>query len=326
MEAHRDLANPNTSTDSFWTSIAKRGILPHLASYEPPSLKKPVDADPRTAGPLAELKGGGLARLLADIGVLDPVEDPAVLWSTLETMEERAGPGPCPGLGPRASPGDLWDGAPFAAFVVRESEAWARRVLAQTQTQTQALDVGGSAGLEMDAMDVTKKRAGSVTDAHDVTKKNADSVTPGATKNNAGSENGSESSSEIAEAAGAALKPTLTSASLLNSQHSHTASLIRSRVLFPQEILSDSIYSRDPVESMRRDFGDIPVYVIDSPTAHELDDGISIEETPDGVWVHAHIADPSHLIPPNHPLSILSQVSRPPFIIIIIFFFEYLFL
>ncbi|PWN24904.1 RNB-domain-containing protein [Jaminaea rosea] len=47
-----------------------------------------------------------------------------------------------------------------------------------------------------------------------------------------------------------------------------------------------------------------PVYVIDDATAHELDDGISMERMAEGddVWVHIHIADPtSHLTPESYP-------------------------
>ena len=49
------------------------------------------------------------------------------------------------------------------------------------------------------------------------------------------------------------------------------------------------------------------VYVIDDPTAHELDDGISIEESPQGPWIHVHIADPTAYLPPTHPLSLIAQ-------------------
>lgn len=48
----------------------------------------------------------------------------------------------------------------------------------------------------------------------------------------------------------------------------------------------------------RYDFGDMPVFCIDSEDAHEIDDGISIEEL-DGVRsrIHIHIADPAGLFP-----------------------------
>ncbi|KAI8618841.1 hypothetical protein BC830DRAFT_881083 [Chytriomyces sp. MP71] len=70
----------------------------------------------------------------------------------------------------------------------------------------------------------------------------------------------------------------------------------------------NAFIASDAFESQRRDFGDLPVYVIDSPTAQELDDGISVETTPEGVWMHAHIADPTAYLPPAHPLSMLAQL------------------
>lgn len=62
-------------------------------------------------------------------------------------------------------------------------------------------------------------------------------------------------------------------------------------------------YTRDLLESVRHDFGNLPVYVIDDPDAEELDDGISIEKIPsepDCTWIHAHIADPTAVLPPTH--------------------------
>lgn len=68
----------------------------------------------------------------------------------------------------------------------------------------------------------------------------------------------------------------------------------------------EDFYARDPLESVRHDWGNMPVYVIDDPTAEELDDGISverIESEPGYSWVHVHIADPGSLIPPTHFLA-----------------------
>ncbi|THH11791.1 hypothetical protein EW145_g415 [Phellinidium pouzarii] len=71
--------------------------------------------------------------------------------------------------------------------------------------------------------------------------------------------------------------------------------------------LSDisGLVSVDPHESVRHDFGDLPVYVIDDVGAHELDDGISfepIEGESGSVWLHVHIADPTAVLPFGHPL------------------------
>ncbi|KAH6601907.1 hypothetical protein BASA61_001657 [Batrachochytrium salamandrivorans] len=72
--------------------------------------------------------------------------------------------------------------------------------------------------------------------------------------------------------------------------------------------LTDDFYKTDVVAPSRVDFGDEPVYIIDSSIANELDDGISYQETADGVWIHVHIADPTAHIPPHHELSMLAQL------------------
>ncbi|KAJ1569599.1 hypothetical protein HK405_015470 [Cladochytrium tenue] len=93
------------------------------------------------------------------------------------------------------------------------------------------------------------------------------------------------------------------------------ASITVDKTVFPRQPIRDAFHtSTDPasIESdgvLRRDFGDLPVYVIDSATAHELDDGISYERLPNGdEWVHIHIADPTSVIPHNHPLALLAQL------------------
>ncbi|KAF7730253.1 hypothetical protein EC973_002496 [Apophysomyces ossiformis] len=63
--------------------------------------------------------------------------------------------------------------------------------------------------------------------------------------------------------------------------------------------------ARDTCDGIRHDFGDMPVYTIDDPSAKEIDDGISIERIPneDASWLHVHIADPSAYISPGHELT-----------------------
>ncbi|PPR02601.1 hypothetical protein CVT24_002172 [Panaeolus cyanescens] len=68
----------------------------------------------------------------------------------------------------------------------------------------------------------------------------------------------------------------------------------------------EDFHPRDPLESVRRDFGNMPVYVIDDLSAEELDDGISIEKItgePENRWIHVHIADPASVIHPGHVLA-----------------------
>lgn len=68
-----------------------------------------------------------------------------------------------------------------------------------------------------------------------------------------------------------------------------------------------SFHSKDPLASIRVEIDD-PVFVIDSDKAHELDDGISLEEGPQKTWIHVHIANPTAYIPPTHPLARFAQL------------------
>lgn len=71
--------------------------------------------------------------------------------------------------------------------------------------------------------------------------------------------------------------------------------------------------AKDAHASVRRDFGQLPVYAIDDSGAKELDDGISVEPaapTASGEpswWVHVHVADPTALLVPSHPLAHLAR-------------------
>ncbi|EJD49070.1 RNB-domain-containing protein [Auricularia subglabra TFB-10046 SS5] len=72
----------------------------------------------------------------------------------------------------------------------------------------------------------------------------------------------------------------------------------------------DELYPRDIMEPLRRDFGQLPVYIIDDPTATELDDGVSVEHVPgepDNYWMHIHIADPTAELHPEHELSAFAR-------------------
>ncbi|WVW84224.1 hypothetical protein I302_106254 [Kwoniella bestiolae CBS 10118] len=67
----------------------------------------------------------------------------------------------------------------------------------------------------------------------------------------------------------------------------------------------DELLKGNELDSLREDFTSHKVFVIDDPTASELDDGISLERIhgSEDVWVHIHIADPTRFIPPSHPLA-----------------------
>ncbi|KAH9856581.1 RNB-domain-containing protein [Lenzites betulinus] len=76
--------------------------------------------------------------------------------------------------------------------------------------------------------------------------------------------------------------------------------------LLPDPLGPEDFYNRDMVDTLRHDFGDTPVYIIDDWGAEELDDGVSVERIPsdsEHVWLHVHIADPSTLLPPTHRIS-----------------------
>ncbi|KAF8577588.1 RNB-domain-containing protein [Ramaria rubella] len=75
---------------------------------------------------------------------------------------------------------------------------------------------------------------------------------------------------------------------------------------------STELYEKDPHASIRHDFGNLPVYVIDDAAAQELDDGLSIEAVASELgnyWVHVHVADPTTLIPPGHVLDLRARSS-----------------
>ncbi|KAH0613501.1 uncharacterized protein H6S33_005387 [Morchella sextelata] len=63
----------------------------------------------------------------------------------------------------------------------------------------------------------------------------------------------------------------------------------------------------DSMKHIRKDWGDMEVFAIDDITAHEIDDGISLERIDEKTnWVHMHIANPTAWLPPNHWLSDLA--------------------
>lgn len=67
----------------------------------------------------------------------------------------------------------------------------------------------------------------------------------------------------------------------------------------------------DRLEHLRKDWGDLPVYCVDDPGAHEIDDGISIEATdiPDEYWVHIHSADPAAHINPDGEVAAYAETA-----------------
>lgn len=79
-----------------------------------------------------------------------------------------------------------------------------------------------------------------------------------------------------------------------------------SRPTPPPPLGPEDFYSRDLVDHLRHDFGDLPAYVIDDANAEELDDAISIERIPtepERAWLHVHVADPTSVLPPTHRIA-----------------------
>lgn len=59
---------------------------------------------------------------------------------------------------------------------------------------------------------------------------------------------------------------------------------------------------KDAMEGLRKDWGDMPVFCIDSAETLERDDGVSLEPVdndPSAYWVHVHVANPSAFITPE---------------------------
>lgn len=69
----------------------------------------------------------------------------------------------------------------------------------------------------------------------------------------------------------------------------------------------------DSMAEIRHDWGNLPVYCIDGASAHEIDDGLSVEratpadsENPE-LWVHVHIANPTAFFSRDHPLAKMAR-------------------
>ncbi|KAK3716461.1 3'-5' RNA exonuclease complex component [Vermiconidia calcicola] len=64
----------------------------------------------------------------------------------------------------------------------------------------------------------------------------------------------------------------------------------------------------DAMKGLRHDWGNMPVYCIDDASAHEIDDGLSIERAgTDDWWVHIHVANPTAFFERDHPLAKMAR-------------------
>ena len=63
---------------------------------------------------------------------------------------------------------------------------------------------------------------------------------------------------------------------------------------------------KDSMAGLRKDWGEMPVFCIDSAETLERDDGVSLElvdNDPSAYWVHVHVANPSAFITPNSAMA-----------------------
>jgi hypothetical protein len=71
----------------------------------------------------------------------------------------------------------------------------------------------------------------------------------------------------------------------------------------------DGAKLHDSLQSIRKDWGQMPVFCIDGEGAEEIDDGVSVERIPGNsseYWIHVHIANPTAFLPREHLLSKLA--------------------
>lgn len=72
-----------------------------------------------------------------------------------------------------------------------------------------------------------------------------------------------------------------------------------------QGLTNDDFYDYDPLKKLRTEYCE-PVFCIDSPDAHEIDDGIGIKVSGDKYTVSVHVANPTSYIKPD---SVLSSIA-----------------
>lgn len=68
-----------------------------------------------------------------------------------------------------------------------------------------------------------------------------------------------------------------------------------------RDVTWESLGLRDSLSSLRKDWGDLPVFCIDDASAREIDDGFSVEKLSESEsWIHVHIANPTAFLTPDH--------------------------
>ena len=84
------------------------------------------------------------------------------------------------------------------------------------------------------------------------------------------------------------------------------SSVLADRLLVDSTRSVQHFQAIDTMEHLRKNWGDLEVFCIDSAGTQEVDDGISLEPG-DGddltYWIHVHVANPTAFVRPSHPLS-----------------------
>ncbi|RMZ68570.1 mitochondrial exoribonuclease Cyt-4 [Pyrenophora seminiperda CCB06] len=90
------------------------------------------------------------------------------------------------------------------------------------------------------------------------------------------------------------------------------------RAIYDEHLMLPTVRATENVESTRpnpdfrdsmaprREWGSTFIFCIDEASAHEIDDGVSIErieDTDSEFWIHVHVANPTAFFDKNHPLS-----------------------
>ena len=72
------------------------------------------------------------------------------------------------------------------------------------------------------------------------------------------------------------------------------------------DLSADKVRFVDKMKALRKDWGNMEVFCIDSESTQDVDDGFSLEEIPGetrSAWVHVHVANPTAFIPPSSPMA-----------------------
>ena len=84
-----------------------------------------------------------------------------------------------------------------------------------------------------------------------------------------------------------------------------------SRMLYDASVEAKNFEPRDSMEGLRKDWGDMPVFCVDSAVTVEHDDGVSlelVENEPSLYWVHIHVANPSAFISPDSAIARFAEL------------------